>query len=165
MFNSKTYACTILNINEPASVGAPPLDTQLLYSPPSSKTKPSYTIALAFYGITSHNEAAANYHATMIEQLTYNNSTAELLPTLIEQLYINAVAVRAFSKPNHLTSRKQRAVENFSSSALVYHNIMLVEQSYFSSAMYSQTSKQRTLWERAFCPLFGGCPYLGGSIV
>ena len=27
---------------------------------------------------------------------------------------------------------------------------------------YSQASKQRTLWERAFCPLFGGCPYLGG---
>ena len=31
--------------------------------------------------------------------------------------------------------------------------------------VYSGTSKQRTLWERVFCPLFGGCPYLGGSIV
>ena len=30
---------------------------------------------------------------------------------------------------------------------------------------YSRTSQQRTLWERIFCPLFGGCPYLGGSIV
>ena len=27
--------------------------------------------------------------------------------------------------------------------------------------MYSQASEQRILWERAFCPLFGGCPYLG----
>ena len=27
---------------------------------------------------------------------------------------------------------------------------------------YSGTSEQRTLWERVFCPLFGGCPYLGG---
>ena len=30
---------------------------------------------------------------------------------------------------------------------------------------YSRTSEQRTHWERVFCPLFGGCPYLGGSIV
>ena len=30
---------------------------------------------------------------------------------------------------------------------------------------YSRTSKQRTLWEQVFCPLFRGCPYLGGSIV
>ena len=29
--------------------------------------------------------------------------------------------------------------------------------------MYSQTSEQRTLWERVYCPFFGGCPYLGGS--
>ena len=95
-----------MNINEPAGVGAPPIDTQLLYSPPSSKTKPSYTVALAFYEITSYSEAGANYHATMIEQLTYNSSTVELLPTLIEQLYINGVAVRAFSKPDHLTSQE-----------------------------------------------------------
>ena len=27
---------------------------------------------------------------------------------------------------------------------------------------YSRAYEQRTLWERAFCPLFGGCPYLGG---
>ena len=27
---------------------------------------------------------------------------------------------------------------------------------------YSRASEQRTLWERAVCPLFGGCPYLGG---
>ena len=27
---------------------------------------------------------------------------------------------------------------------------------------YSRASEQRTLWERAFCLLFGGCPYLGG---
>ena len=26
------------------------------------------------------------------------------------------------------------------------------------------TSKERTFWEQAFCPLFGGCPYLGGSL-
>ena len=31
--------------------------------------------------------------------------------------------------------------------------------------LYSRTSEQRTLWERVFCPLFRGCPYLGGSIV
>ena len=30
---------------------------------------------------------------------------------------------------------------------------------------YSRTSKERTLWEQAFCPLFGGCPYLGGSLI
>ena len=30
--------------------------------------------------------------------------------------------------------------------------------------VYSRTSEQRTLWERVFCPLFGGCPYLGGSL-
>ena len=30
---------------------------------------------------------------------------------------------------------------------------------------YSRISEQRTLWEWVFCPLFGGCPYLGGSIV
>ena len=29
---------------------------------------------------------------------------------------------------------------------------------------YSRTSEQRTLWERVFCPLFGGCPYLGGLL-
>ena len=29
--------------------------------------------------------------------------------------------------------------------------------------LYSRTSEQRTLWERVFCPFFGGCPYLGGS--
>jgi len=29
---------------------------------------------------------------------------------------------------------------------------------------YSRTSEQRTLWERDFCPFFGGCPYLGGSL-
>ena len=29
----------------------------------------------------------------------------------------------------------------------------------------SRTSEQNTLWEQVFCPLFGGCPYLGGSIV
>ena len=28
--------------------------------------------------------------------------------------------------------------------------------------MYNRASEQRTLWERAYCPLFGGCPYLGG---
>ena len=27
---------------------------------------------------------------------------------------------------------------------------------------YSRASEQKTLWERVFCPLFGGCPYLGG---
>ena len=26
------------------------------------------------------------------------------------------------------------------------------------------TVEQRTLWEQVFCPLFGGCPYLGGSL-
>ena len=57
----------IMNIHESAGVGAPPLDTQLLYFTPSSKTKPSYTVAIIFYLISSHNEAAANYHATMIE--------------------------------------------------------------------------------------------------
>ena len=31
--------------------------------------------------------------------------------------------------------------------------------------LLSRTSEQRTLWEGIFCPLFGGCPYLGGSIV
>ena len=31
-------------------------------------------------------------------------------------------------------------------------------------AMYSRASEQRTIWEQAFCPLFGGCPYLGGSL-
>ena len=31
--------------------------------------------------------------------------------------------------------------------------------------MYSRTSEERTLWEQAFCPLFGGCPYLGGSLI
>ena len=30
--------------------------------------------------------------------------------------------------------------------------------------VYSRTSEQRTLWERVFCPLFGGCPYLRGSL-
>ena len=30
--------------------------------------------------------------------------------------------------------------------------------------IYSRASEQRTLWERASCPLLGGCPYLGGSI-
>ena len=30
---------------------------------------------------------------------------------------------------------------------------------------YSRASEQRTLWERAFCPLFGGCPYLGGLLL
>ena len=35
------------------------------------------------------------------------------------------------------------------------HHIIEVE-------IYSRASEQRTLWERAFCPLFGGCPYLGG---
>ena len=29
--------------------------------------------------------------------------------------------------------------------------------------VYSGTSEERTLWERHFCPFFGGCPYLGGS--
>ena len=29
--------------------------------------------------------------------------------------------------------------------------------------VYSRASEQRTLWERASCPLLGGCPYLGGS--
>ena len=29
----------------------------------------------------------------------------------------------------------------------------------------SQTSEQRTLWKLIFCPLFGSCPYLGGSMV
>ena len=28
----------------------------------------------------------------------------------------------------------------------------------------SRTSKERTFWEQAFCPLFGG-PYLGGSLI
>ena len=28
---------------------------------------------------------------------------------------------------------------------------------------YSRASEQRTLWERASCPLLGGCPYLRGS--
>jgi len=28
---------------------------------------------------------------------------------------------------------------------------------------YTGTSKQRTLWEHSFCPLFGGCPLVGGS--
>ena len=30
--------------------------------------------------------------------------------------------------------------------------------------LYSRTSEERTLWEQRFCPLFGGCPYLGGSV-
>ena len=33
------------------------------------------------------------------------------------------------------------------------------------SLAYSRTAEERTLWEQAFCPLFGGCPYLGGSLV
>ena len=32
-----------------------------------------------------------------------------------------------------------------------------------STLDYSRASEQRTLWERASCPLLGGCPYLGGS--
>ena len=35
----------------------------------------------------------------------------------------------------------------------------------FTYVHYSGTSEQRTLWERVFCPLFGDCSYLGGSIV
>ena len=30
---------------------------------------------------------------------------------------------------------------------------------------YSETSEERTLWERHFCPLFGGCPLLGGCLI
>ena len=30
-------------------------------------------------------------------------------------------------------------------------------------ADYSGTSEERTIWEQRFCPLFRGCPYLGGS--
>ena len=29
-------------------------------------------------------------------------------------------------------------------------------------AHYSQTSEEGTLWDRSLCPLFGGCPFLGG---
>ena len=29
--------------------------------------------------------------------------------------------------------------------------------------VYSGTSEERTIWKQRFCPLFGGCPYLGGS--
>ena len=28
--------------------------------------------------------------------------------------------------------------------------------------MYSETSEEGTLWEPFLCPLFGGCPFLGG---
>ena len=28
--------------------------------------------------------------------------------------------------------------------------------------LYSETSEERTLWDRGLCPLFGGCPLLGG---
>ena len=30
---------------------------------------------------------------------------------------------------------------------------------------YSETSEERTLWERHFCPLFGGCPLLRGCLI
>ena len=30
---------------------------------------------------------------------------------------------------------------------------------------YSGTSKERTFWERHFCPLFRGCPLLGGCLI
>ena len=29
---------------------------------------------------------------------------------------------------------------------------------------YSQTSKERTLWDSGLCPLFRGCPLLGGCL-
>ena len=29
--------------------------------------------------------------------------------------------------------------------------------------VYSGTSEQRTNWGRAFCPIFRGCPFFGGS--
>ena len=31
--------------------------------------------------------------------------------------------------------------------------------------LYSGTSEERTLWERYFCPLFRGCPLLGGCLI
>ena len=33
---------------------------------------------------------------------------------------------------------------------------------FWATVVHSQASEQRTLWEPAFCPLFGGCPFLGG---
>ena len=39
-----------------------------------------------------------------------------------------------------------------------HENIQLVWE-------YSGTSEERTLWEWHFCPFFGGCPYLGGSLI
>ena len=31
--------------------------------------------------------------------------------------------------------------------------------------VYSGTSEERTLWEWHFCPLFRGCPLLGGCLI
>ena len=47
-----------------------------------------------------------------------------------------------------------------------YHFFIMFILQYviLSDYVYSRTSDQRTRWERVFCPLFGGCPYLGGSL-
>ena len=36
-------------------------------------------------------------------------------------------------------------------------------ESVVQGLLYSGTSEQRALWGRVFCPLFGGCPFFGGS--
>ena len=36
---------------------------------------------------------------------------------------------------------------------------------YLDENNYSRTSEERTLWEQRSCPLFGGCPYLEGSLL
>ena len=46
----------------------------------------------------------------------------------------------------------------------IRNTVRIIPHNSFGSSMgYSRTSEQRTLWERVYCPFFGGCPYLGGS--
>ena len=55
-------------------------------------------------------------------------------------------------------AKNNEALANFN------FNIPAVYTWYSDLQAYSRTSEQRTLWEQAFCPLFGGYPYLGGSL-
>ena len=51
--------------------------------------------------------------------------------------------------------------ELFPSAGNCLHKTHLVHN-FIMTELYSETSEEGTLWDRSVCPLFGGCPFLGG---
>ena len=87
----------------------------------------------------------------------------------VTDIYLNQVAVQQHMKEICYSETKEPSVWNAwthsSQQLAALLECFCAKLLGDCKEFYIRTSKQRTLWERVFCRLFGGCPYFGGSVV